>query len=121
MRRLPAAALTAGKPMDGEVVADAGMKYMIDNMEGLSVRKTDDGKIIVYLVSDDNFKRTAAADAADDVRVEELKSGSAGVPPALAASLHVQARRESHEERAGRPRSQTRSRRGRRWGGRWAQ
>jgi len=55
MRRLPAAALTSGKPMDGELVADAGMKYMIDNMEALSVRKAEDGKTIVYAASDDNF------------------------------------------------------------------
>lgn len=55
MRRLPAAALTAGKPMDGEIVADAGMKYVIDNMEALSARKAEDGKTIVYVASDDNF------------------------------------------------------------------
>jgi hypothetical protein len=55
MRRIPAASLGAKAPMDGEVVADAGMSYVIDNMEGLSVRTTADGKTLVYLLSDDNF------------------------------------------------------------------
>ncbi len=55
MRRLPAASLAPGQPMDGEVLADAGMNFIIDNMEGLSVRKTADGKTLVYVASDDNF------------------------------------------------------------------
>jgi len=41
--------------LDGEVVADVGMNFMIDNMEGLSVRKGADGETLVYVVSDDNF------------------------------------------------------------------
>jgi hypothetical protein len=36
-------------------VADVGMNFIIDNMEGLSVRKTADGKTLVYAISDDNF------------------------------------------------------------------
>lgn len=57
IRRVAAAALDADEPMDGEVVADVGMNFMIDNMEGLAVRKDEDGKTIVYAISDDNFNK----------------------------------------------------------------
>lgn len=56
MRRIPGVSL---KPkhgvMDGEVVANAGMTYIIDNMEGLSVNEGPNGETLVYIVSDDNF------------------------------------------------------------------
>ena len=55
MRRIPAAAVAGGAVLDGEVVADVGMNFIIDNMEGLSVRKGADGETLVYVVSDDNF------------------------------------------------------------------
>jgi len=55
MRRIPAPALAASEVMDGEIVADAGMTYMIDNMEALSVRKGAGGETLVTIVSDDNF------------------------------------------------------------------
>jgi hypothetical protein len=55
MRRIPLAALTANEVMDGEIVADAGMAFMIDNMEALSVRNGANGETLVIIVSDDNF------------------------------------------------------------------
>jgi hypothetical protein len=55
MRRIKGADVAAGATLDGELVADVGMNYIIDNMEGLSVRKDDDGKTVVYALSDDNF------------------------------------------------------------------
>lgn len=55
MRRIPSPTFAAGAVMDGEVVADAGMTYIIDNMEALSVRKGAKGETLVYLASDDNF------------------------------------------------------------------
>jgi hypothetical protein len=55
MRRIPSPAFATGQVMDGEVVADVGMNFMIDNMEALSVRKGANGETLVYLVSDDNF------------------------------------------------------------------
>jgi hypothetical protein len=55
MRRVPAGAIARDALLDGEVVADVGMNFIIDNMEGLSVRKTADGKTLVYAISDDNF------------------------------------------------------------------
>lgn len=55
MRRIPSPAFTAGEVLDGEVIADAGMNFMIDNMEGLSVRAAANGETLLYIVSDDNF------------------------------------------------------------------
>jgi hypothetical protein len=55
MRRIAGPSLTAGAVLDGEVVADAGMNFIIDNMEGLAVRRGAEGETLVYLVSDNNF------------------------------------------------------------------
>jgi len=57
VRRIKADALKAGAPIEAEVIADAGMTYLIDNMEGLSIRKTSDGRTLVYLISDNNFNK----------------------------------------------------------------
>jgi hypothetical protein len=57
MRRIARAALDGDEPIEAEVIADVGMTFMIDNMEGLSVRKDEDGRTIVYAVSDDNFNK----------------------------------------------------------------
>jgi hypothetical protein len=57
MRRIKADALKPGAPIEAEVIADAGMNYLIDNMEGLSLRKTGDGRTLVYLISDNNFNK----------------------------------------------------------------
>src|SRR5262249_5124221 len=55
MRRIPAKELVPGAVLDGKVIADADMSYVIDNMEGLSVNRGPDGETLVYIVSDDNF------------------------------------------------------------------
>lgn len=55
MRRIPAAELKANAVLDGEVIAEAGMSYVIDNMEGLSVNKGPNGETLIYIISDDNF------------------------------------------------------------------
>jgi hypothetical protein len=55
MRRIKGADVVGGAVLDGDVVADAGMNFIIDNMEGLSVRTDDDGRTLVYVVSDNNF------------------------------------------------------------------
>jgi hypothetical protein len=55
MRRIRGTDVAADALLDGEVVAEAGMNFVIDNMEGLSVRKGEDGETIVYIVSDNNF------------------------------------------------------------------
>jgi hypothetical protein len=57
VRRIKADALKAGAPIEAEVIADAGMNFLIDNMEGLSIRKTADGRTLVYMISDNNFNK----------------------------------------------------------------
>jgi len=55
MRRILSPAFTADQVMDGEIIADVGMNFIIDNMEALSVRKGANGETLVYIASDDNF------------------------------------------------------------------
>jgi hypothetical protein len=57
VRRIRADALKADAPIESEVIADAGMNYLIDNMDGLSIRKTSDGRTLVYMISDNNFNK----------------------------------------------------------------
>ena len=55
IRRVPQAALAPGATVDGATLIVADMAYQIDNMEGLSVHRSQQGEIILTLVSDDNF------------------------------------------------------------------
>lgn len=57
MRRFPSANVKPGTIIDGEVLADVAMNFNIDNMEGLAVRKGENGETLVYVLSDDNFNR----------------------------------------------------------------
>jgi hypothetical protein len=45
------------RPLDGEVIARLDTSYELDNMEGLSIRREEGGRTLVYLLSDDNFNR----------------------------------------------------------------
>jgi hypothetical protein len=61
IRRIAGAAIRPGALLDGPVLLVADSHYQIDNMEGLAVRTTADGKTLVTLISDDNnsiFQRT---------------------------------------------------------------
>ncbi|MDE1173184.1 MAG: esterase-like activity of phytase family protein [Parvibaculaceae bacterium] len=56
IRRIPAALVREGGVLDGPVIAEAGGgPFSIDNMEGMSLRRTADGRTLIYLISDDNF------------------------------------------------------------------
>ena len=55
LRRIAADTIKAGARLDGDILLDAGMTRQIDNMEGLSVSQDEAGRIILTLVSDDNF------------------------------------------------------------------
>lgn len=57
MRLIKRADIVAGGTFDGEIVADLGMTYAIDNMEGMSARRGENGETLLYVVSDDNFNR----------------------------------------------------------------
>lgn len=55
IRRIKKEDLVAGAVLDGEELADLDLDYSIDNMEGLSVRKSEDGRTLLYICSDDNY------------------------------------------------------------------
>ncbi len=54
IRRIDGAAIKPGVTVDGTVLIEASGGYQIDNMEGLAVRQTADGEIVLDLISDDN-------------------------------------------------------------------
>lgn len=56
LRLFPLGALRDGY-LDGPVLVRLGGGYTIDNFESLSVRETADGRLLVYLLSDNNFSR----------------------------------------------------------------
>lgn len=45
----------AGTILEGEMLAEAGPHYSIDNMEGLAVRQDRNGDMLIYMISDNNF------------------------------------------------------------------
>ncbi len=53
--RLPAAAVVAGAELHPLEVARLAPPLSIDNMEAIDIRRSEDGEILVYLLSDDNF------------------------------------------------------------------
>jgi hypothetical protein len=55
IRRHRGADVRANAVLDGEVLAHLGMSYVIDNMEGMSVRVNAKGETLIYLIADDNF------------------------------------------------------------------
>jgi hypothetical protein len=55
LRRIAGDTIKVGARLDGDVLLDAGMTSQIDNMEGLAVSQDASGRIILTLVSDDNF------------------------------------------------------------------
>lgn len=56
IRRLDGADLKAGVVLDGPVLMEASLDQEIDNMEGLAVSKDAQGRTVLSLMSDDNFK-----------------------------------------------------------------
>jgi hypothetical protein len=55
IRRVALTAIAPGTLVDGAPLMFADMGYQIDNMEGIAVHRTAQGKVILTLVSDDNF------------------------------------------------------------------
>lgn len=57
-RRIARNTIKPGAVLDGEHLATMnGNHFHMDNMEGLGVRVTKDGRTLVYVLSDDNFNR----------------------------------------------------------------
>jgi len=60
MRLIPADRIAPGVLLDGEVIAELGAGYTVDNMEGIAVRQIED-RTEIFTISDDNqnpFQRT---------------------------------------------------------------
>lgn len=55
LRLLSLSDLRSDKPILGQTLLQVDGGFTIDNMEGVSVHKSSDGKTIITLVSDDNF------------------------------------------------------------------
>jgi hypothetical protein len=55
LRRASSAEAISGKRIVGEELALMGMSFVIDNFEGIAVRRSPEGKILIYLAADDNF------------------------------------------------------------------
>ncbi|MCZ8185133.1 MAG: esterase-like activity of phytase family protein [Beijerinckiaceae bacterium] len=55
IRRIPLAMIRPGAVLDGPALIVADLSMQIDNMEGLAVHRTAQGRTILTLVSDNNF------------------------------------------------------------------
>ncbi len=60
IRRIAAHTIEPGAQLEGDLIAELDKPFTVDNMEGITVRpldpgSPDNGKVIIYLVSDDNF------------------------------------------------------------------
>lgn len=55
IRRLDASELSPGKTVEGEILIEADLEKQIDNMEGLAATRTQSGRVLLTLISDDNF------------------------------------------------------------------
>jgi hypothetical protein len=56
LMRLDAAAVAPGATLRAVEIATFGSSPTVDNFEGLAVRRDGRGRLLVYMVSDDNFK-----------------------------------------------------------------
>jgi hypothetical protein len=55
IRSVPLGQVKPAATIDGAVLIESDMGYQIDNMEGISVHRAPDGKLVLTLISDDNF------------------------------------------------------------------
>lgn len=55
MRRIAGSSIEPDTVIDGEVLVNVGQRYSIDNMEGLAVREDENGDLLIYMISDNNF------------------------------------------------------------------
>jgi hypothetical protein len=54
IREIKGTAIKPGALLDGDTLITADNTFQIDNMEGLAVRKSSDGRILLNIISDDN-------------------------------------------------------------------
>lgn len=55
LRQIKASDVKPQAILDGETLLEADLRYPIDNMEGMSIIQSDNGKETITLISDDNF------------------------------------------------------------------
>jgi hypothetical protein len=55
VRRIPPGELQPGQTAVGDILLEADLNDDIDNMEGLSATRLDDGQVVITMISDDNF------------------------------------------------------------------
>ena len=55
VREIDASDVKPGAKLDGKEIARFTMHESIDNMEGLALRRSADGKTFLYMISDDNY------------------------------------------------------------------
>lgn len=55
IRRIPIKSVVPDAVIDGPTIFDVDLGYEIDNMEGIDAHVTEDGEIVLTMVSDDNF------------------------------------------------------------------
>ncbi|MCI5043344.1 MAG: esterase-like activity of phytase family protein [Aquisalinus sp.] len=53
--RLDLAKINPGSTLQGEEIARLNMLHGIDNLEAMDLKRTQDGRLMLYLMSDDNF------------------------------------------------------------------
>ena len=58
IRRISAIELQVGKTITGETLLEADSEFQIDNMEALAVTRGADGRVVLTVMSDDNFNRS---------------------------------------------------------------
>lgn len=59
IRRIEAKTIKAGAAIRGELLAEMRAPFMVDNFEGIEAIKGPRGETLLFLISDDNFKRRA--------------------------------------------------------------
>ena len=55
VRRIDASTVKAGARLGGEEIAKFSLHENIDNMEGIALRRSAEGKTYLYMISDDNY------------------------------------------------------------------
>ena len=55
IRRIPLASVNPEALIDGPTIFEVDLSYEIDNMEGIDAHVTEDGDIVLTMISDDNF------------------------------------------------------------------
>ncbi len=55
LRRIPIGTVRPGAVLDGDILIEADLSYQIDNMEALMIHRAADGRVILTLMSDNNF------------------------------------------------------------------